>query len=69
LSVTEFVYLGEVSVAQTDLPSFLNTAGILRIKGLAEDEGRIKELVEDKGRITVLAVIEAIVVDKRTSGG
>ncbi|XP_023326634.1 zinc finger protein 131 [Eurytemora carolleeae] len=36
--VLEFVYLGEVSVAQTDLPSFLNTAGILRIKGLAEDE-------------------------------
>ena len=58
-----------MSVAQTDLPSFLNTAGILRIKGLAEDEGRIKGLVEDKGRITVLAVIEALVVDKRTSGG
>ena len=32
----EFVYLGEVSVSQPMLQSFLKTAGLLRIRGLAE---------------------------------
>ena len=36
----EFVYVGEVSVSQDNLQSFLKTAGLLRIKGLAEDEGK-----------------------------
>jgi len=36
--VLEFVYVGEVSVSQDNLQSFLKTAGLLRIKGLAEDE-------------------------------
>jgi hypothetical protein len=33
----EFVYLGEVSVSQKHLQSFLKTASLLRIRGLAED--------------------------------
>jgi len=36
--VLEFVYVGEVSVSQDNLQSFLKTAALLRIKGLAEDE-------------------------------
>jgi hypothetical protein len=36
-SSAEFVYLGEVSVSQTMLQSFLKTAGLLRIRGLADD--------------------------------
>jgi hypothetical protein len=34
---SEFVYLGEVSVSQKHLQSFLKTASLLRIRGLAED--------------------------------
>jgi hypothetical protein len=37
LPCAEFVYLGEVSVSQTMLQSFLKTAGLLRIRGLADD--------------------------------
>ena len=38
--IVEFVYVGEVSVSQVNLQSFLKTAGLLRIKGLAEDDGK-----------------------------
>jgi len=39
--VLEFVYVGEVSVSQVNLQSFLKTAGLLRIKGLAEDDDEV----------------------------
>lgn len=35
--ILEFVYLGEVSVSQAMLQSFLKTASLLRIRGLAEE--------------------------------
>ena len=35
-SILEFMYYGEVRVAQTDLKSLLATADMLRVKGLAE---------------------------------
>lgn len=41
--ILEFVYLGEVSVCQANLQSFLKTAGLLRIRGLAGEEGEEEE--------------------------
>jgi len=40
-AIVEFIYCGEVSVAQDQLESFLNTAGELEIKGLADKENEI----------------------------
>ena len=37
-AILEFMYHGEVSVTQEELPAFLKTAEKLEIKGLAEDE-------------------------------
>ena len=42
-AILEFMYHGEVSVTQEELPEFLKTAEKLEIKGLAEDE---KEVVD-----------------------
>ena len=37
-AILEFMYAGEVNVAQDQLPAFLKTAEKLKIKGLAEGE-------------------------------
>jgi len=36
-TILEFIYMGEVTVAKTNLTSFLKTAELLQIKGLAEN--------------------------------
>jgi len=36
-TILEFIYMGEVNIAQGDLQSFLKTAEVLQIKGLAEN--------------------------------
>eukprot|EP00092_Neocalanus_flemingeri_P013551 GFUD01014613.1.p1 GENE.GFUD01014613.1~~GFUD01014613.1.p1 ORF type:complete len:403 (-),score=83.69 GFUD01014613.1:252-1460(-) len=36
-TILEFIYMGEVNIAQGDLQSFLKTAELLQIKGLAEN--------------------------------
>ena len=36
-TILEFIYMGEVNVGQSDLTSFLKTAELLKIKGLAEN--------------------------------
>merc|ERR1711872_486015 len=49
-AILEFMYHGEVSVTQEELPAFLKTAEKLEIKGLAEDEkegGEMSEVVEE----------------------
>lgn len=35
-AILEYMYAGEVNVAQADLPNFLKTAERLKVKGLAE---------------------------------
>ena len=35
-AILEFMYAGEVNVAQDQLPAFLKTAERLKVKGLAE---------------------------------
>uniref|UniRef100_A0AAG5DX97 BTB domain-containing protein n=1 Tax=Anopheles atroparvus TaxID=41427 RepID=A0AAG5DX97_ANOAO len=42
LSLVEFMYQGEVSVSQDALPSFLHTAELLSIRGLADTNNEIK---------------------------
>lgn len=37
-AILEFIYKGEVSVAQEQLDSFLSTAELLEIKGLTDDD-------------------------------
>merc|ERR1719315_343996 len=37
-AILEFMYAGEVNVAQDQLPAFLKTAERLKVKGLAEGE-------------------------------
>ena len=44
-AILEFMYAGEVNVAQDQLPSFLKTAERLKVKGLAEGD----ETVEGEG--------------------
>eukprot|EP00091_Calanus_sinicus_P014076 TRINITY_DN3142_c0_g1_i2.p2 TRINITY_DN3142_c0_g1~~TRINITY_DN3142_c0_g1_i2.p2 ORF type:complete len:142 (-),score=63.23 TRINITY_DN3142_c0_g1_i2:55-480(-) len=46
-AILEFMYHGEVSVTQEELPAFLKTAEKLEVKGLAEDEEM------EKGEATV----------------
>merc|ERR1712243_218609 len=49
-AILEFMYHGEVSVTQEELPAFLKTAEKLEIKGLAEDDkegGEMSEVVEE----------------------
>ena len=49
-AILEFMYNGEVSVTQEELPAFLKTAEKLEIKGLAEDDkegGEMSEVVEE----------------------
>jgi len=44
-AILEFMYAGEVNVAQDQLPAFLKTAEKLKIKGLAEgDQGKDDEM-------------------------
>merc|ERR1711970_1524743 len=42
-SILEFMYAGEVNVAQDQLPAFLKTAERLKVKGLAEAPQTIKQ--------------------------
>jgi hypothetical protein len=42
-AILEFMYAGEVNVAQDQLPAFLKTAEKLKIKGLAEGEQGMEE--------------------------
>merc|ERR1711887_17002 len=45
-AILEFMYNGEVSVTQEELPAFLKTAEKLEIKGLAEDDKEGGEMSE-----------------------
>merc|ERR1711872_1126278 len=52
VSILEFMYHGEVSVTQEELPAFLKTAEKLEIKGLAEEEnegGVVEEKIDTTG--------------------
>ena len=42
-AILEFMYAGEVNVAQDQLPAFLKTAERLKVKGLAEAPQNIKQ--------------------------
>merc|ERR1711874_479612 len=42
-SILEFMYAGEVNVAQDQLPQFLKTAEKLKVKGLAEAPQSVKD--------------------------
>lgn len=42
-AILEFMYAGEVNVAQDQLPAFLKTAERLKVKGLAEAPQTIKQ--------------------------
>ena len=51
-AILEFMYNGEVSVTQEELPAFLKTAEKLEIKGLAEEEnegGVVEEKLDTTG--------------------
>jgi len=41
-AILEFMYAGEVNVAQDQLPQFLKTAERLKVKGLAEAPQSVK---------------------------
>ena len=43
LAILEFMYAGEVNVAQDQLPAFLKTAERLKVKGLAEAPQSVKD--------------------------
>ena len=43
LLILDFMYLGEVSVLQKDLPAFLRTAEDLQVKGLIEKVDLVQE--------------------------
>ena len=45
-TILEFIYMGEVTVAHTDLTSFLQTAELLQIKGLAEYTATGQDMAE-----------------------
>ena len=51
-AILEFMYHGEVSVTQEDLPAFLKTAEKLEIKGLAEDENGEAEQPQTEEMLT-----------------
>merc|ERR1711982_172597 len=42
-AILEFMYAGEVNVAQDQLPAFLKTAERLKVKGLAEAPQSVKD--------------------------
>ena len=42
-AILEFMYAGEVNVAQDQLPQFLKTAERLKVKGLAEAPQSVKD--------------------------
>ena len=55
-AVVEFVYKGEVNVLQSQLASFLKTAEMLQVKGLAGDENEAQV-----GYQTCLEVVSHII--------
>ena len=60
-TILEFIYMGEVNVAQTDLTSFLKTAELLQIKGLAENANWNHDNPDNEdslsGRVLTLSVL------------
>jgi hypothetical protein len=44
-AILEFMYAGEVNVAQDQLPQFLKTAERLKVKGLAEAPQSVKDTI------------------------
>lgn len=41
-NLLEFMYQGEVSVSQEDIPSFMRVAEVLKVKGLTENGGEVR---------------------------
>lgn len=52
IALLEFMYAGEVNVAQAQLPGFLKTAESLQIRGLT-DASKNQNLKEDNVRVII----------------